>query len=110
MMMPGIFLNGGKKGKHTSAEHPSPGQVPSGIDHSRFHPAEFDVLKFRTDELNVSFLCYPDFLKRAHPTLFHAITIDLVTRKRQDKDCADNLNPAHGASLPGTFSIFLPTD
>jgi hypothetical protein len=43
--------------------------------------AKFNVIKFRLDELKVSFLCYPDFLADAHPALRHAVTIDLVTGK-----------------------------
>ena len=54
---------------------------------------EFNVVKFRTDELKVSFLSYPDFLTDAHPVLRHAITIDLVTRKARHTDYADNINP-----------------
>ena len=40
---------------------------------------EFNVVKFRTDEVKVSFLSYPAFMEDAHPALRHAITIDLVT-------------------------------
>jgi len=55
--------------------------------------AEFNVIKFRTDELKVSFLAYPDFLTDAHPALRHAITVDLVTGKARHTDYADNINP-----------------
>ena len=55
--------------------------------------SEFNVIKFRTDELKVSFLAYPDFLTHAHPALRHAITIDLVTGKARHTDYADNINP-----------------
>jgi hypothetical protein len=55
--------------------------------------AEFNVIKFRTGELKVSFLAYPDFLTDAHPALRHAITIDLVTGKARHTDYADNINP-----------------
>jgi len=55
--------------------------------------AKFNVIKFRTDELKVSFLCYPDFLVDAHPALRHAVTIDLVTGKARHTDYADNHNP-----------------
>ncbi len=54
---------------------------------------EFNVIKFRTDELKVSFLSYPDFLKDAHPALRHAVTIDLVIGRARHTDYADNLNP-----------------
>ena len=40
-------------------------------------PVEFNLVKFRTDELKLSFLAYPDFESDPHPTLNHAITIDL---------------------------------
>ena len=55
--------------------------------------AKFNVIKFRTDELKISFLCYPDFLNEAHPALRHAVTIDLVTGKARHTDYADNHNP-----------------
>src|SRR6266513_363399 len=55
--------------------------------------SEFNVIKFRTDEVKVSFLAYPDFLTNAHPALRHAITIDLVTGKARHTDYADNINP-----------------
>ena len=55
--------------------------------------AKFNVIKFRTDELKISFLCYPDFLAEAHPALRHAVTIDLVTGKARHTDYADNHNP-----------------
>jgi hypothetical protein len=53
----------------------------------------FNLIKFRTDELKVPFLSYPDFLTDAHPPLRHAITIDLVTGKARHTDYADNINP-----------------
>lgn len=55
--------------------------------------AKFNVIKFRTDELKVSFLCYPDFLDEAHPALRYAVTIDLVTGKARHTDYGDNHNP-----------------
>jgi DNA phosphorothioation-associated putative methyltransferase len=55
--------------------------------------AKFNVIKFRTDEFKMSFLCYPDFLADPHPTLRHAVTIDLVTGKVRHTDCVDNHNP-----------------
>jgi len=54
---------------------------------------EFNVIKFRTDELKVSFLSYPDFMGNAHPALRHAVTIDLVTGRARHTDYADNSNP-----------------
>jgi hypothetical protein len=54
---------------------------------------QFNVIKFRADELKVSFLCYPDFLTEAHPALRQAVTIDLVTGKARHTDYTDNHNP-----------------
>ena len=54
---------------------------------------EFNVLKFRTDELKVSFLCYPRFFEDPHPALRHAITIDLARGKARETDYSENLNP-----------------
>src|SRR5262249_43393410 len=54
---------------------------------------EFNLIKFRTDELKVSFLCYPEFLNDPHPALRHAVTIDVASGKARHTDYADNLNP-----------------
>ena len=54
---------------------------------------EFNVIKFRTDELKISFLSYPRFFDDPHPALRHAITIDLVRGKARHTDYADNPNP-----------------
>ena len=54
---------------------------------------EFNVVKFRTDELKISFLVYPEFLSEAHPALRHAITIDLVNARARHTDYAANANP-----------------
>lgn len=53
----------------------------------------YNVIKFRTDELKVSFLSYPDFFVQAHPALQHAITIDLLKGDVRRADYAVNLNP-----------------
>ena len=42
---------------------------------------EFNLLNFRTGELKISFLSYPQFESDPHPPLKHAITIDLATGK-----------------------------
>ena len=55
--------------------------------------AEFNLVKFRTDELKLSFLAYPGFDSDPHPALKHAITIDLATGKARHTDYADNVNP-----------------
>lgn len=54
---------------------------------------EFNLVKFRTDELKVSFLSYPEFMDDPHPALRHAITIDLASGKARRTDYAGNLNP-----------------
>lgn len=54
---------------------------------------EFNLVKFRTDELKLSFLAYPDFETDPHPALRHAITIDLAAGKARHTDYADNVNP-----------------
>jgi len=68
--------------------------------------AKYNVIKFRTDELKVSFLCYPVFLNEAHPALRHAVTIDLVTGKARHTDYADNHNPP----ILHRKETFLPED
>ena len=54
---------------------------------------EFNLIKFRTDELKVSFLSYPEFMNDAHPSLHHAITIDLGSGTARHTAYATNLNP-----------------
>jgi hypothetical protein len=54
---------------------------------------EFNVVKFRTDELKVSFLAYPDFFTEAHPALERAVTVDLATGEVRRTDYTDNINP-----------------
>lgn len=54
---------------------------------------EFNVVKFRTEELKVSWLAYPDFLADPHPALRHAVTIDLVRGQARHTDYTGNLNP-----------------
>jgi hypothetical protein len=67
---------------------------------------EFNVIKFRTDELKLSFLSYPEFLDDAHPALRHAVTIDLVTGRVRHTDYAENLNPP----ILHRKEQFLPAD
>ncbi|HZR18716.1 MAG TPA: DNA phosphorothioation-associated putative methyltransferase [Verrucomicrobiae bacterium] len=54
---------------------------------------EFNLVKFRTDELKLSFLAYPEFETDPHPALRHAITIDLAMGKARHTDYAGNANP-----------------
>lgn len=67
---------------------------------------EFNVIKFRTDELKISFLCYPRFFEDPHPALRHAITIDLVRGKARHSDYGENLNPP----ILHRKEAFLPVD
>jgi hypothetical protein len=67
---------------------------------------EFNLIKFRTDELKVSFLCYPQFFEEAHPALQHALTIDLVRGKVRATDYAGNPNPP----ILHRKEAFLPAD
>jgi hypothetical protein len=55
-------------------------------------PPEFNVIKFWTDDLKISFLSYPDFLSLAHAALRHAITLDLATGKARHSDYG-GINP-----------------
>ena len=68
--------------------------------------AEFHVVKFRTDELKISFLSYPDFFVEAHPALRHAVTLDLVTGKARHTNYAGNVNPP----ILHRKETFLPLD
>ncbi|MCI0722300.1 MAG: DNA phosphorothioation-associated putative methyltransferase [Acidobacteria bacterium] len=52
-----------------------------------------NVIKFRLDELKVSFLAYPDFLDCPHPVLCHSVAIDIVTGKSRVTDYTNNFNP-----------------
>jgi DNA phosphorothioation-associated putative methyltransferase len=65
-----------------------------------------DVVKFRLDELKVSFLAYPDFFDSAHPALHHSVTIDLATGKSRSIDFRQNPNPPILHRKEG----FLPLD
>jgi DNA phosphorothioation-associated putative methyltransferase len=68
--------------------------------------AQFNLVKFRTDQLKLSFLSYPDFETDPHPALRHAITIDLATGKVRHTDYARNLNPP----ILHRKETFLPAD
>ncbi|MCI0538820.1 MAG: DNA phosphorothioation-associated putative methyltransferase [Verrucomicrobiales bacterium] len=65
-----------------------------------------NIIKFRVDELKVSFLAYRDFLEDAHPALQHAITIDLARGKHRVMDYTENMNPP----ILHRKETFLPTD
>lgn len=51
---------------------------------------EYNLIKFRTDELKISFLSYPMFMDEAHPALRHALTVDLATAKARHTDYANS--------------------
>jgi hypothetical protein len=53
----------------------------------------YNVIKFRVDELKLSFLSYPDFLDDPHPVLRHAVTVDLATGRYRATDYSNSLNP-----------------
>ncbi len=42
---------------------------------------EFNVLKFSTRDLKISYLSYPEFYEDPHPALHRSISADLVTGK-----------------------------
>ena len=67
---------------------------------------QFNVLKFRTDELKVSFLSYPRFFEDPHPVLRHAVTVDLARGKARPTDYAGNANPP----ILHRKEAFLPAD
>ena len=53
----------------------------------------FNLLKFRTDELKISLLSYPDFFTDPHPVLVKSLTVDLVTGKGRWVQYDKNPNP-----------------
>ncbi|HRY51337.1 MAG TPA: DNA phosphorothioation-associated putative methyltransferase [Candidatus Paceibacterota bacterium] len=67
---------------------------------------EFNVLKFRTDQLKISFLSYPGFFDDAHPALRKCVIVDLTTGKARHTDYASNLNPP----ILHRKESFLPPD
>ena len=67
---------------------------------------EFNVLKFRSHELKVSFLRYRAFMEDPHPSLDFAVTIDLVTNQTRRTDYSENPNPP----ILHRKELFLPAD
>lgn len=67
---------------------------------------EYNVLKFRSAELKVSFLAYPRFFEDPHPALRQAVTVDLVRGKARRTDYARNPNPP----ILHRKEAFLPAD
>lgn len=73
----------------------------------RFHLGpEFNVLKFRSHELKVSFLSYRRFMEDPHPSLDLAVTIDLVSNQIRRTDYSENLNPP----ILHRKELFLPAN
>jgi hypothetical protein len=54
---------------------------------------EFNIVKLRTDDPRLSFLCYPGFFDVAHPSLEEAVTIDLCSGRSLRTAYRDSLNP-----------------
>ena len=65
---------------------------------------EFNILKFRCDELKVSFLSYPDFFENPHPSLRCAVTIDLAANKARRTNYSEHSN----APILPRKELFLP--
>jgi hypothetical protein len=63
-------------------------------------------VKFRTDQLKVSFLSYPEFFDDAHPALRKAVIVDLTSGKARHTDYGENLNPP----ILHRKETFLPTN
>lgn len=55
--------------------------------------SEFNVLKWGTRELRLSFLAYPDFERDAHPALAEAVSVDLASGKVRRSRYTDRANP-----------------
>lgn len=55
------------------------------------HP--YNIIKFWTDQLKMSFLAYPTFLEDPHPSLAHATTVDLSTGKWRTISYTKTPNP-----------------
>ena len=66
--------------------------------------ADFNILKFRCDELKISFLSYPDFFTHPHPALRCAVTIDLAANKARRTNYSDHSN----APILHRKELFLP--
>jgi hypothetical protein len=67
---------------------------------------EFNVLKFRTVELKVSFLSYPAFMDDPHPSLNCSVTIDIVTNQIRRTVYSGNSNPP----ILHRKELFLPAN
>lgn len=54
---------------------------------------EFNVVKFNTEALKLSFLAYPNFFENPHPQLAEAVAIDLATGKARRTSYRERPNP-----------------
>jgi len=66
---------------------------------------EFNLLKWGTRELKLSFLSYPTFSEEAHPALHEAVTVDLASGQVRRVNYAERLNPP----ILHRKETFLPT-
>lgn len=67
---------------------------------------EFNILKWGTRELKLSFLAYPTFFSEAHPALHEAVTVDLASGKVRRISYAERANPP----ILHRKETFLPAD
>jgi DNA phosphorothioation-associated putative methyltransferase len=67
---------------------------------------EFNVLKFATRELKLSFLSYPHFFPDPHPALHESVSIDLVSGKVRRSDYSGRENPP----ILHRKETFIPVD
>lgn len=54
---------------------------------------EFNVLKFSTRDLKISFLSYPEFFSDPHPTLAESVSVNLITGKVRKTSYSKRDNP-----------------
>lgn len=67
---------------------------------------EFNVLKWSTLELKLSFLSYPDFQNDAHPALHESVSVDLASGKVRRTSYTGRANPP----ILHRKETFLPPD
>jgi DNA phosphorothioation-associated putative methyltransferase len=54
---------------------------------------EFNILKWGTRELKLSFLSYPTFQDEAHPALYEAVSVDLASGHVRKTNYRERVNP-----------------
>ena len=67
---------------------------------------EFNVLKFSTRDLKISFLSYPKFHTDPHPSLAKSVSVNLVTGKVKTTEFSNRSNPP----ILHRKETFLPPD